>query len=262
MKAKIIIAIVFCIVFFFIIGIIAFYPSLYFWTHFECEFDKSYEAYALVNVKSWGDETLVLPETMPNGEPIKLLRSVIYEGENDRIKEIVIPDTYEKAFEGALSGLSSLDTLHIGKNLETPYVFVGYSTLEKITVDPNNENYISEGNCVIDKRTNTVVVGCKNSIIPDWVEIIGDAAFARVEAETIEIPKSVKKIGPSAFVRSSIKTLELGENIETIHYTAFRKCNLLTVYCDMEKLPQGWEDGCFEDVLAVKMKKTGDGSLS
>ena len=48
------------------------------------------------------------------------------------------------------------------------YAFSDCSGLEKITVDRGNKRYDSWGNCnsIIDTEFNTLIVGCKNSVIP------------------------------------------------------------------------------------------------
>ncbi len=58
--------------------------------------------------------------------------------------------------------------------------FAGCYNLEGITVDHANPKYISIDNCLIDTETKTLIVGCKNSIIPTdgSVTSIADYAFA------------------------------------------------------------------------------------
>ena len=74
--------------------------------------------------------------------------------------------------------------------------------LEKITVESGNSCYDSRDNCnsIIDKKTNTLIVGCKNSIIPNSVTSIGSGAFAYCSGLTeLTLPNSVTSIGDGAF---------------------------------------------------------------
>ena len=74
--------------------------------------------------------------------------------------------------------------------------------LASITVALENEKYSSETNCLIvaDDTSKTVVIGCKNSIIPTDVTAIGASAFAGCrELSSIIIPASVTSIGTRAF---------------------------------------------------------------
>ena len=80
--------------------------------------------------------------------------------------------------------------------------FGGCSGLEKITVDGGNKRYDSRDNCnsIIETGTNTLIVGCKNSVIPNSVTSIGDGAFRGCSGLTeLTLPNSVKSIGDGAF---------------------------------------------------------------
>ncbi len=72
--------------------------------------------------------------------------------------------------------------------------------LEKITVGSENEYFYVQNNCLIDKETKALVLGCKTSIIPDDVIAIGEDAFYGCTGLTeITIPSSVTNIDDNAF---------------------------------------------------------------
>ena len=73
--------------------------------------------------------------------------------------------------------------------------------LEKITVLEGNPRFDSRENCnaIIETATNTLVVGCKNTVIPEGVKSIGDWAFCNCDIVSLTIPASVIKIGQYAF---------------------------------------------------------------
>ena len=84
--------------------------------------------------------------------------------------------------------------------------FMGCTSLETITVDEANAIYESPGDCnaIIEKTSNTLVIGCKGTTIPDNVTSIGGEAFENCTGLTIiEIPASVTSIGASAFYNCS-----------------------------------------------------------
>ena len=108
------------------------------------------------------------------------------------------------AFEGC-RGLTELilpsSVTSIGR-----YAFSRCTGLEKITVESGNSRYDSRDNCnsIIDTETNTLIVGCKNSIIPNSVRSIGYYAFRGCRGLTeLILPNSVRSIGYYAFLGCS-----------------------------------------------------------
>ncbi|MBQ3523275.1 MAG: leucine-rich repeat domain-containing protein [Clostridia bacterium] len=98
------------------------------------------------------------------------------------------------------------------------------STLESIEVEEGNEYFHSKNNCLIETATKTLVLGCKNSIIPNdgSVEIIGEYAFNCCMGEkNIEIPEGVKEIHNMAFAYTDFEEILIPESIELIAEDCF-----------------------------------------
>lgn len=140
----------------------------------------------------------------------------------------VIPSNIEKLERYALS-------MYPGKTLVIPesvtyldYEFIGYCpNLTQITVAENNPVYRSEGNCIIEKATGTVVKGCNTSVIPQGIKAIGPCAFKWFQAEEIVIPHGVEIIYEEAFLESTVKKVVLPDTLTEIRGSAFKECHSL-----------------------------------
>ena len=124
---------------------------------------------------------------------------------NDYSGDVIIPATvaYNGATytvtsisSGAFAGSSDLTTVTIPNTVTSigVYLFRGCNDLVGLTVAGGNTTYDSRGNCnaIIETSTNTLLYGCKNTVIPNSVTTIGSNAFwGRTGLTSVEIPNSV-----------------------------------------------------------------------
>ena len=110
------------------------------------------------------------------------------------------------------------------------WAFADCKELASIQVDPKNETYRSESNCLIHNETNTLIAGCKSSVIPNSVTAIGDWAFDYCTDLThIKIPNSVTSIGDCAFSGcTGLTSVTIPSSVRSIGYGAFADCTSLT----------------------------------
>ena len=103
--------------------------------------------------------------------------------------------------------------------------FYGNSNLESIIVKADNTNYDSRNNCnaIIETSTNTLIQGCKNTVIPDNVTTIGIQAFCKTSTSgDIIIPESVTYIERYAFAyNSDITSITINGDVTNIDMYAF-----------------------------------------
>ena len=134
------------------------------------------------------------------------------------------------AFESC-SGLTSIDIPNsvttIGNN-----AFVRCSGLTSITVESGNNTYDSRGGCnaIIETSTNTLIAGCKSTVIPNSVTTIGNLAFSGCSGLTsINIPNSVTNIGDDAFSNCiGLTSINIPNSVTTIGNLVFSGCSGLT----------------------------------
>ncbi|MBR2011109.1 MAG: leucine-rich repeat protein [Clostridia bacterium] len=97
-----------------------------------------------------------------------------------------------------------------------------------ITVKEGNAVYHSKGNCLIETATNTLLLGCKNSIIPDYVTSIGNYAFAYSNITSITLPAGLTNIGDYAFYGCDFTLITIPNGVTSIGDFAFNNCSSLT----------------------------------
>ena len=128
-------------------------------------------------------------------------------------------------------GLTSITIPESVKSI-SPDAFYNCSGLSSITVHDNNSAYYSSGNCLIERYTAKIILGCKTSVIPQEGDIvrIGDYAFSGCTGLTsITIPHGVDSIGVHAFEGcSSLTSITIPESVTRIGYNAFKGCSGLT----------------------------------
>jgi hypothetical protein len=173
----------------------------------------------------------------------------------DPLTIIIIPETVTHIGNGAFNRLLSLTTIinipsfvtNIGNSafeycegltsIRIPKTvknigkgaFARCSGLISIVVEPDNPVYDSREDCnaIIETATNTLIAGCRNTVIPASVTSIGDYAFKGIAF--IDIPSSVTHIGNNAFAYcEGLTSIRIPETVISIGEGAFAHCSELS----------------------------------
>lgn len=139
----------------------------------------------------------------------------------ENLREINLPASLEQLQPSAFGTYNNIIELHCGCD-----------SIQVIRVADGGACYDSREDCnaVIDKRTNTLVLGCQGTVIPSGVVAIGDEAFRGQGGFTnINIPEGVTSIGHYAFAGcKDLERAELPQSLTSIGWCAFEDCVSLT----------------------------------
>ncbi len=116
----------------------------------------------------------------------------------------IIPPSVTSVGGSGFSGCKSLTSINIPSSVTSIYsdCFNGCGNLTSITVASGNRVYDSRNNCnaIIETKTNTMIRGCRTTIIPSSVTSLGEYCFRGCASLTsINIPSSITSIGYFCF---------------------------------------------------------------
>lgn len=146
------------------------------------------------------------------------------------LESMVIPNSVVSIGEKAFYNCFALSSLSIPESLTSfgERAFSGCHSLASIRVHPDNPVFDSRNDCnaIIETSRNALVLGCKNTVIPDSVGGIGWYAFDGCTGlSSIEIPNSVTSIAYAAFYCcTGLTSLVIPESVSLICQNAFSGC--------------------------------------
>ena len=150
------------------------------------------------------------------------------------LTELTIPNSVTSIGEHAFEGCDGLTSITIPSSVTSigNGAFSYCYGLESIIVENGNTIYDSRDNCnaIIETETNTLIAGCKNTVIPNSITSIGDDAFdGCLDLTSITIPSSVTSIGNGAFSNcKGLTSVTIGNSVTSIDDWAFCGCTGLT----------------------------------
>lgn len=216
---------------------------------------------------------------------VKLIERFAFSSCNE-LENIILNEGIEELEADAFSWCESLTSIYIPSTLtklHSSYIacasFTGVD-FSSIEVSSKNPVYSSDGNCLIEKETLSIVKGNSNSVIPGYIKNIKESAFLgckfneiilpvgleRIEyyafngcenLTEVRIPKTVKYIGSYAFNTYSPQlSIYLPHEVEYVDrcigpdYSNIYQ--VTDIYIDTENSPSSWNhEWCYKCLVVT-----------
>lgn len=146
------------------------------------------------------------------------------------LTSVTIPNSVTSIGNTAFSDCTQLSSITIPILVSSigELAFNNCSGLSSMVVVSDNITYNSKNNCnaIIETASNTLIAGCKNTIVPSTVTASGWGAFCGCTGLTsITIPNSVIDISGSAFAGCiGLTSITIPNSVTSIGYLAFGGC--------------------------------------
>ena len=150
------------------------------------------------------------------------------------LTSILIPDSVTSIGIAAFCKCSGLSSITIPSSVTSigRVAFADCSGLTSIIVSNGNNTYDSRNNCnaIIHSSTDSLLWGCRNTVIPSSITSIGECAFEGCSGLTsITIPSSVTSIGQEAFAYcSGLTAITIPNSVTFLGGWTFSECSGLT----------------------------------
>lgn len=153
------------------------------------------------------------------------------------LTNIVIPESVTTIGNSAFFDCEKLTSIFIPKNVSSiDWSSFSSDILTNIEIDPNNTAYDSRNNCnaIIETSTNTLIIGCINTVIPNTVKVIGMLSFSGIKNLTsITIPNGVEMIDQHAFEGTGLTSVFIPASVTDLGYNPFDDCeDLVSIKVD------------------------------
>ncbi|MBO6295946.1 MAG: leucine-rich repeat protein [Prevotella sp.] len=228
------------------------------------EYDSHNDCNAIIDT----DKKTLIAGCLNTVIPNDVLSISNYAFENcTKLKKIVIPNGVQTIGNSTFSGCKNLTSITIPSSVSQikGSAFYGCDALSSIKIDANNTVYDSRENCnaIIETKSDALIQGCKNTVIPLSTKSIGNMAFGGINSLTkIIIPNNITKLGNSFDNCPNLTTVKI--DIETplqINKSTFSNRANATLYVPKGCIPayseaEYWKE--FMDIQEISSYMIGD----
>ena len=170
------------------------------------------------------------------------------------IRRVIICEGIETIGRHAFMGCFSLESIYIPASVrDMMESFVCCPSLTSIEVATDNPVFDSRNGCnaIIATSENKLIAGCRTTVVPQGVTVIGASAFANTYSlldielpeglqaiedyafqycaglQSVKLPTSLKRIGVMAFSGTGLQELTVPANVNYIGEGIFDRCDCL-----------------------------------
>ncbi len=189
--------------------------------------------------------------TLPEGVTTIELGAFAWSG----LTSIKMPSTLTTIGNDAFAGCNGLTSFTLPKSVVSYGegsdgglgALKNCQNLTSIKVEDGNPKYDSRNDCnaIIETATNTLISGCRTTVIPNTVTIIGHQAFRGASLSDFVIPDGITRIGERAFGESSLSSVKIPASVKSFGRYAFSWCNNLTTVTIENKVPLAIDENTF-----------------
>ncbi len=195
----------------------------------------------------------------------------------ESLVEITMPEGLVTVGESAFANCKSLKSLEFPKTVQSfsketsITTFYGCSSMETLTIHPDNPYYVSYKNCIVEKATQTVLFGVGVCELPDDGSVgrLSNHSLCDLDKITsIIIPEGVVCIESFVFYDcNNLKEIVIPGSVETIGSSVLQNCNSLETIIftgteqEWESISKGtdWDYGTGEYVVICSDTVTSEG---
>ena len=203
---------------------------------------------------------VVIPSQVTYGGKDYSVTSIGYEAFDFciNITSVVIPNTVTSISMSAFVDCVSMTSVTIPSSVRSIArsafgACVKLASIKVVETDIKNYDSRNDCNAIIETSSNTLILGCNNTVIPNSVTSIGDRAFDNCSSlSSITIPSSVKSIAQSAFGNCYNLT---SINVESgnQYYDSRNDCNAI-----IETLTNTLIKGCDNTIIPNSVTSIGN----
>lgn len=165
------------------------------------------------------------------------------------LQSVVFPEECTSIGNSSFYSCEKLQSINIPSAVSSigSAAFGSCKDLATITVSLENEIYDSRNNCnaIIHTGTNTLIAGCKNTVIPNDIVSIGEFAFRGVTGlNEITIPHSVASIERFAFIGCNLASLIIPSSVTSITDYTFSGSTMSSIVVEDGNPVYDSREGC------------------